>query len=90
MPKLSVTDQLKVIRGEIDDINYSVGSIKIKMELYSDQFSLVRTEIKDIGRKLDQQEQKFEKWRSDIHNLIDKGFTSKAKKLERAVFAKTL
>ncbi len=80
---LSVDDQLKLLRKSSDDVQFELSANTVKLEVTKNQVEILRTEIKDLKnetkRGFDNLDQKLEKWKSEIHDLIDEGFTSKAK-----------
>ncbi|KKU55953.1 hypothetical protein A3H89_01815 [Candidatus Amesbacteria bacterium RIFCSPLOWO2_02_FULL_48_11] len=80
---LPAEDQFKIIRDQLDDISWKITTISTKQRLHDDTLKVIRIDLKDLMIASRKQDQKFDKWRNEIHDLIDKGFTTKAAKLDR-------
>jgi len=66
---------ISLIRQDIKGIN----------KRFDDNVSQIRQDMKGINKRFDDAEDNFIKWKSEIHDLIDIGFTSKAKILNEEV-----
>lgn len=82
MPKLSVSDQIKILRAEFKETKPEIWKSSSHIENLDGRIKAMQTELVDFKDHL---ESSLDKWKSEIHNLIDSGFTSKAKVLDEEV-----
>ena len=78
-------NQVKIMCDQLDDLSWKITSISNKLRKHDDNFKIIRIDLKELTKAFQKQDKKLEIWKSEIHNLIDKGFTSKAKKLDQEV-----
>ena len=79
----ATTDELMIaIKGLVKQMNTRFDSV-------DNRFTSLKKEMNqrfdEVVIHFDKQEQKFFNWRSEIHDLIDKKFTSKAKKHDEEI-----
>lgn len=72
--RLPITDQLKLIREELEDQGLNISNIKYSQRSQAEQTKLERIDIKGLSKRFDQQDKKFDK----LYKLID-GFTGRIK-----------
>lgn len=89
---LPIDDQVKLVRDKLDEIAWDLATVKTKQRVQDDTLNVIRidlkgtrSDIKGLAKQFRNQDQKFDSWKSKIHTLIDKGFTSKAKILDDEV-----
>lgn len=87
--KTSIEEHFKIIRSELKEIKVeawantsAIKSLERTVKSMSVDMEDLRGEIKQIKDEFSTFDQKLFDWKSEIHNLIDEGFTSKAKRLE--------
>ena len=73
------------IRADIKEVKTYVKLNSLNIRDLDRRLVRLSDDVKSLHQRFDRQEQTFEKWRSEIHNLIDSGFTSKAKRLDDEV-----
>jgi len=59
--KLPVSDQLKLVREELEDQGLDISNIKFELKSLSEQSKLTRIDIKDLSKRFDRQDKKFDK-----------------------------
>lgn len=79
-------DQFKVLRSEFKEVKLEIYSLdgairkidtKVKMfEVDLDDFR------KEVNKSFEELDQKLFEWKSEIHNIIDKGYTTRWKNQE--------
>ena len=82
MPKLSVDDQIKILLTEFRETKLEIWKNSTQIENLVGRIKIMQTELTDFKDSL---ETSLVHWKSDLHNLIDSGFTSKAKVLDEEV-----
>lgn len=74
---------IKTIKGEIKsfkkEVRLQFKEVRLQFKDVQLQFKDVQLQLHQIETKFDIQAEMFQQWKSEIHDLIDNGFTSKAK-----------
>ena len=73
------------IRADVKELKTYLQLNTVSTNSLERRYSYLLDEFKLLRKQINQQEQKFESWRSEIHDLIDLGFTTKAKNLDEEV-----
>jgi hypothetical protein len=76
MPKLSSSDNLKILRSEFKEVKLQTFSNTTAVKSLEQRVRIMETELNDFETNM---EKSLFTWKSEIHDLIDQGFTSKAK-----------
>lgn len=76
---LPIDDRLKLFQNEVSAQGIKLQVVHNELKILRTEVKDVKTEVKHIGKKFDDLDQKLFNWKSEIHDLIDEGFTSKAK-----------
>ncbi|HBC72604.1 MAG: hypothetical protein UX91_C0004G0016 [Candidatus Amesbacteria bacterium GW2011_GWB1_47_19] len=82
MPRLTINDHIKVLRAEFRETKLEVLSNSSHLKILDTRLKSLQVDFEDFQKNL---ESSLFKWRSEIHDLIDKGFSAKAKKLDGEV-----
>jgi predicted nucleic acid-binding Zn-ribbon protein len=83
MPKLSLEDQIKALRTEIEDLKSDTIYIKYHSKDVETRIKAIQTEISDLSNNAEKRfsdlDQTLFKWKSELFNKIDEGYTTRWK-----------
>lgn len=83
MVKTTKTDHLKILRAEFKEVKIETWANTGAIKHLENRVKVVETDLGDfrsaMEKRFDDLDQKLFDWKSEIHDLIDEGFTSKAK-----------
>jgi len=75
---LPVNNQVKLVRDKLDEIAWDLAAVKTKQRVQDDTLNVIRidqkgtrSDIKSLAKQFRNQDQKFDRWKSKIHTLID-------------------
>ncbi len=80
---LPVIDRLKLIDDKLEKIEWNIFSIKTHLSSQDDQLKLLRIEVKEINKRFDKQDKKFDQWKSQLFTKIDKSFAKPVRDLRQ-------
>jgi predicted nuclease with TOPRIM domain len=73
------------MNSRFGEMEHRFGEMEHRFGEMENRFGEMEHRFGEIGHRFDIMEEHFVKWKSEIHDLIDEGFTSKAKNLDEEV-----